>query len=74
MTIAVREAGATPTAIMGALEPLTAVTIGVLVFGESLTLRLIIGIVFILLAVMIIVLGKKFHPRTIKHLFSKAVD
>ena len=74
MTIAVREAGATPTAIMGALEPLTAVTIGVLVFGESLTLRLIIGIVFILLAVMIIVLGKKFPSRTIKHLFSKAVD
>ena len=59
MTIAVREAGATPTAIMGALEPLTAVTIGVLVFGESLTPRLIIGIVLVLLAVMIIVLGKK---------------
>jgi drug/metabolite transporter (DMT)-like permease len=70
MTIAVREAGATPTAIMGALEPLTAVTIGVLVFGESLTPRLIIGIVLILLAVIIIVLGKKFHLRTIKRLLS----
>lgn len=70
MTIAVREAGATPTAIMGALEPLTAVTIGVLVFGESLTLRLVIGIVLILLAVIIIVLGKKFHLRTIKRLLS----
>ena len=70
MTIAVREAGATPTAIMGALEPLTAVTIGVLVFGESLTPRLVIGIVLILLAVIIIVLGKKFHLRTIKRLLS----
>ena len=58
MTIAVHEVGATPTAIMGALEPLTAVAIGVLLFGESLTLRLVTGIVLILLAVMVIVLRK----------------
>lgn len=58
MTIAVHEVGATPTAIMGALEPLTAVAIGVLLFGESLTLRLVTGIVLILLAVMVIVLAK----------------
>jgi drug/metabolite transporter (DMT)-like permease len=44
MTVSVHEVGATPTAIMGALEPLTAVAIGVLVFGESLTVRLVIGI------------------------------
>ena len=45
MTIAVHEIGATPTAIMGALEPLTAVAIGVMLFGESLTIRLVVGIV-----------------------------
>ena len=73
MTIAVHEVGATPTAIMGALEPLTAVAIGVLLFGESLTLRLMTGIVFILLAVMVIVLGKNFHLRTIKHTISTLV-
>lgn len=73
MTIAVHEVGATPTAIMGALEPLTAVTIGVLLFGESLTLRLMIGIVLILLAVMVIVLGKNFHLRTIKDTISTLV-
>ena len=73
MTIAVHEVGATPTAIMGALEPLTAVAIGVLLFGESLTPRLMIGIVFILLAVMVIVLGKNFHLRTIKHTLSTLV-
>ena len=70
MTIAVHEVGATPTAIMGALEPLTAVAIGVMVFGESLTFRMMIGIVLILLAVMVIVLGKNFHLRTIKHTLS----
>ena len=73
MTIAVHEVGATPTAIMGALEPLTAVAIGVLLFGESLTLRLMAGIVLILLAVMVIVLGKNFHLRTIKHTISTLV-
>ena len=73
MTIAVHEVGATPTAIMGALEPLTAVAIGVLLFGESLTPRLMVGIVLILLAVMVIVLGKNFHLRTIKHTLSSLV-
>ena len=73
MTIAVHEIGATPTAIMGALEPLTAVAIGVMLFGESLTIRLVVGIVFILLAVMVIVLGKNFHLRTIKHTISTLV-
>ena len=67
MTVAVHEVGATPTAIMGALEPLTAVAIGVIVFGESLTFRLVIGIVLILSAVLLIVLGKNFHLRTISH-------
>ena len=60
MTVAVHEVGATPTAIMGALEPLTAVAIGVMVFGESLTFRLAAGIVLILSAVLLIVLNKNF--------------
>lgn len=67
MTIAVHEVGATPTAIMGALEPLTAVAIGVLIFDESFSVRLSIGIVLILSAVIIIVGGKNFHLRTIRH-------
>lgn len=71
MTVAVNHVGATPTAILGALEPLTAVTIGVVVFGELLTPRLIVGILFILFAVMLVVLGKDFHLRTIKHAVSR---
>ena len=83
MTIAVHEVGATPTAIMGALEPLTAVAIGVMVFGESLTYRLVFGIVLILSAVLLIVLGKRsaaehsprenFHLRTISHVLTSIV-
>jgi len=73
MTIAVHEVGATPTAIMGALEPLTAVAIGAMVFGESLTVRLVIGIVLILSAVLLIVLGKNVRLRTITHTLTAIV-
>ncbi len=71
MTVAVHHVGATPTAILGALEPLTAVAIGVVVFGEILTPRLIVGILFILFAVMLVVLGKDLHLRTITHAVSR---
>ena len=71
MTVAVHHVGATPTAILGALEPLTAVAIGVVVFGELLTPRLIVGILFILFAVMLVVLGKDLHLRTITQAVSR---
>lgn len=58
MTISVHETGSTPTAVMGALEPLTAVMIGVAAFGEQLTPRLAAGIVLILTAVIMIIAGK----------------
>ena len=58
MTISVHETGSTPTAVMGALEPLAAVVIGVAGFGEQLTPRLAAGIVLILTAVIMIIAGK----------------
>ncbi len=58
MVIAVHNVGSTPTAVMGALEPITAVCIGIFVFGEAFTLRLAIGILLILSAVILIVAGK----------------
>lgn len=54
MVKAVKIIGSTPTAILGALEPVTAVSIGVLVFGEILTVRLGIGIALILGSVVLI--------------------
>ena len=56
---AVKSIGSTPTAILGALEPVTAVSIGVLVFGEILTSRLIAGIILILGSVVLIAVKKK---------------
>lgn len=59
MVKAVKIVGSTPTAILGALEPVTAVAIGVLVFGEILTGRLIAGIILILGSVVLIAAKKK---------------
>ena len=56
-TQAIQYIGSTPTAILGALEPLTAVFFGVVVFGESLTLRLGCGMLMIILAVTLIIAG-----------------
>ncbi|MCD8140960.1 MAG: DMT family transporter [Planctomycetaceae bacterium] len=58
MAISVRTIGSTPTAIMGALEPVTAVIIGVAVFDESFTLRIAAGMAMILGAVIIIIVEK----------------
>lgn len=59
MTVAIKLIGPTLSAILGALEPVTAVFIGVLIFHEQLTLRIVVGIVLILFAVLLIVLQKK---------------
>lgn len=56
-TQAVHYIGSTPTAILGALEPVTAVFFGVAVFGETLTVRLACGIVLIVSAVVWIIAG-----------------
>lgn len=53
---AIQLIGSTSASILGALEPLTAVLIGVYVFNEKITFWLVIGIVFILLGVILIVL------------------
>ena len=58
-TAAIQDIGSTPTAILGALEPVTAVVIGVSVFGETLTPRLCIGLVMIVGAVSCVVAGSK---------------
>lgn len=51
--------GSTPTSVMGALEPLTAVIVGVIAFGEPLTSDSIVGIVMVTGAVLLLVLSQK---------------
>ena len=58
LLLAVRNIGGTLTSILGALEPVTAVCIGVLVFGEAFTFNEAVGMVLILAAVSLVILGK----------------
>lgn len=56
-TSAIQYVGSTATAILGSLEPVTAVVIGVSVFDEVLTPADLIGIIMILTAVIMVVGG-----------------
>lgn len=60
MTVAVsiKCIGSVPVSILGALEPITGVLFGVLLFGEILTVRASIGIVLIICAVLTLILTR----------------
>lgn len=58
MTLSIHYIGSTPAAILGALEPVTALFFGVVVFDEKLTPRIIVGIIMVLAAVTLIVAAK----------------
>lgn len=56
---AIKYAGPTLTSILGAMEPLTAVVIGILVFKELFTANSAIGILLILIAVSVVVFRRQ---------------
>jgi drug/metabolite transporter (DMT)-like permease len=55
---AINQIGATLTAILGAFEPLTAMIIGILVFGDHLTPSIALGFALIIGAVVLLILSK----------------
>lgn len=57
MAVSIHLIGSTHASILGALEPVTALFIGVLVFHEGFTSRIALGIVLVLFAVTLIVVG-----------------
>ncbi len=63
LVIAIQYIGSTPTAIMGALEPVIAVAVSVLFFQEEFTTNLLIGIVFILSGVLLNVLSNRRNEK-----------
>lgn len=60
LAIATRNIGATKASVLGVFEPITAILVGTLVFGEALTWNIIAGILISIVAVtfMIIVTGR----------------
>lgn len=75
-TVAIQAIGSTPTAIFGALEPVTAVVLSVALLGQSITAREIIGGALIVAATTIVVAGgpvdkailriRKLFPRRVR--------
>lgn len=63
LIIAIPRIGSTATSIMGVMEPLTAVVVGVTVLGEYLTLSSVLGIGAIIIAVALLVSEKR-KPET----------
>ena len=62
LAVATRLIGATRTSVLGVFEPVTAIAVGSLFFGESLTLNVIVGICITLFAVTFMVLSDKKRP------------
>lgn len=74
-TYAITLIGSTPTAILGALEPLTAVVLGVIILGEPMSWRIFWGFVLVISGVSLIVSrGNISHVLIrIKRMFPKII-
>ncbi|MDD4820492.1 MAG: DMT family transporter [Flavobacteriales bacterium] len=56
LVLAIKKVGGTVTAILGSMEPLVAVAVGVLYFNESLTASSVIGFILIIASVSMVIL------------------
>jgi len=56
IAISTRYIGPTKTAVLGVFEPLTAILIGTVLFGESITLQMAVGILICIVAVIFMIL------------------
>ena len=52
LAVSIRLLGATKTSVLGVFEPLTAIFIGLMVFGEPLTLNIIVGMIICISAIV----------------------
>lgn len=65
LILAIKNIGPTMTSILGSMEPLTAVVIGVLHFGEVFDVRAAVGIVLVIAAVVIVILQSR-KPKSVE--------
>ncbi len=59
LAIATRNIGATKASVLGVFEPITAILVGTLVFGEALTTNIIAGILISIIAVTFMIMVTK---------------
>ena len=59
LAVATRNIGATKASVLGVFEPITAILVGTLVFGEALTDNIIVGITIAMVAVTFMIISTK---------------
>lgn len=59
LVLAVQRIGSTLTSVLGVMEPLTAVFVGILVFKEPFTPALVGGVILISSSVTLVMLGRQ---------------
>lgn len=59
LAVATRNIGATKASVLGVFEPITAILVGTLVFGEALTNNIILGITIAMVAVTFMIISTK---------------
>ena len=68
LIFAIKNIGSTATSILGASEPVVAVAVSVLIFGEDFSMSLALGIFMIILGVMLNVIGDAYQQKRLKKL------
>lgn len=59
LAVATRNIGATKASVLGVFEPITAIIVGTLVFGEALTTNIVVGILIAIIAVTFMIMSTK---------------
>ena len=59
LAVATRNIGATKASVLGVFEPITAILVGTVVFGETLTTNIVVGILIAIVAVTFMIVATK---------------
>ena len=68
LVYAIKYIGSTPTSILGAFEPVVAVSISVLLFGEYFSMNLAFGILLIIFGVMLNIISDAYASKKVQTL------
>lgn len=64
LVLAIKSIGSTMTSILGSMEPMTAVLIGVIHFGEVFNTKSAAGLIFVIVAVIIVIMQARGEHQT----------
>lgn len=67
LILAIKRIGSTKTSILGSMEPLTAVIVGVLYFNEHFDASSVVGLISIIVAVIIVILQTDINQEVSHH-------